>query len=69
MFRQESNSEVSSNEKTFDFNYKLDISNRKGHTGENFTAQDGFDIDDFGDFREDRTQKSEITTNRKVLPS
>lgn len=47
----------------------MEISGRKGRTGENFNAQEGFEFDDFGDLREDRTQKSEITSHKKWLPS
>ena len=47
----------------------MEISGRKGRTGENFYQQEGFEFEDFGDLQDGRTQKSEITSHKKWLPS
>lgn len=67
MFRRDSHSESSDNDKTFNFNYEIDIDKKKG--GETFNKEEGFDFNDFPDLREDRSQKSYITSQRKILPS
>lgn len=49
----------SEGDRTFDFKYKIDLSDRRGKTGETFKQQSGFDFEDFKDFRDDnKTQKS-----------
>jgi hypothetical protein len=57
---KEKSAEYSSEgDRTFDIKYKIDISDRKGKTGETFKHESGFDFEDFKDFREDlKTQKS-----------
>lgn len=70
---KEKSAEASSEgDRTFDFKFQIDISDRKGKTGETFKQESGsgLEFEDFKDFRDDnRTLKSEIHSQKKWLPS
>lgn len=69
MFKKENPSEISSdNDKTFNFNYEIDISQKKDKTVDGF-KEEGFDFEAFPDLKDDKTNKSEKTSNKKFLPS
>lgn len=56
--KKENNSDASSeNDKTFNFNYEIDISQKKDKTVDGF-KDEGYEFDAFPDFKDDKTNKS-----------